>query len=204
MKSLKVSKAVYFFSNFTYLQGYLQGFACFIFVELFILWLGRHAYSKRLHSKNNLPPTGLPDSCPSFLALHVLSCPVMSISFATHQAPLVREIFQAKILEWIAISFSRGSSQPRDSTLISSFVEEMPPVLQADSLPLSHQGSPVPLYILPEIFPSVIGCMCVHSLFIWNSNLTEHLVFYLAISHWASLLLDLLWNRIRIYIILKL
>ena len=26
----------------------------------------------------------------------------------------VRGIFQAKVLEWIAISFSRGSSQPRD------------------------------------------------------------------------------------------
>ena len=26
----------------------------------------------------------------------------------------VHEIFQAKVLEWVAISFSRGSSQPRD------------------------------------------------------------------------------------------
>ena len=25
-----------------------------------------------------------------------------------HQTPLVREIFQAKILEWVAISYSRG------------------------------------------------------------------------------------------------
>ena len=30
-------------------------------------------------------------------------------------------IFQARILEWIAISFSRGSSQPRDQTWVSSF-----------------------------------------------------------------------------------
>ena len=29
-----------------------------------------------------------------------------------HQAPL--SIFQAKILEWVAVSFSRGSSRPRD------------------------------------------------------------------------------------------
>ena len=28
-------------------------------------------------------------------------------------------IFQARILEWVAISFSRGSSQPRDRTLVS-------------------------------------------------------------------------------------
>ena len=29
----------------------------------------------------------------------------------------VHEISQARILEWVAISFSRGSSQPRDRTL---------------------------------------------------------------------------------------
>ena len=31
----------------------------------------------------------------------------------------VREIFQARILEWVAIPFSRGSFQPRDQTLVS-------------------------------------------------------------------------------------
>ena len=31
----------------------------------------------------------------------------------------VRGISQARILEWVAISFSRGSSQPRDQTHIS-------------------------------------------------------------------------------------
>ena len=31
----------------------------------------------------------------------------------------VRGIFQARVLEWIAISFSRGSSQPRDGTRVS-------------------------------------------------------------------------------------
>ena len=44
------------------------------------------------------------------------------------QAPLSR------ILEWVAISFSRVPSQPRDQTCISC--------IQVDSLPLSHQGSP--------------------------------------------------------------
>ena len=32
----------------------------------------------------------------------------------------VRGIFQARVLEWIAISFSRGSSRPRNQTQISS------------------------------------------------------------------------------------
>ena len=31
----------------------------------------------------------------------------------------VHEILQAGILEWVAISFSRGSSQPRDQTYVS-------------------------------------------------------------------------------------
>ena len=31
----------------------------------------------------------------------------------------VHGIFQARILEWVSISFSRGSSQPRDRTRVS-------------------------------------------------------------------------------------
>ena len=31
----------------------------------------------------------------------------------------VRVIFQARILEWVAISFTSGSSQPRDQTQVS-------------------------------------------------------------------------------------
>ena len=38
----------------------------------------------------------------------------------------VHEIIQARILEWVAIPFSRGSSQPRS------------PALQADTLPAQH------------------------------------------------------------------
>ena len=35
----------------------------------------------------------------------------------------VHGIFQAIVLEWIAISFSRGSSQPRDQTQVSCIVD---------------------------------------------------------------------------------
>ena len=41
-------------------------------------------------------------------------------------------ILQARILEWVATTVSRGSSWLRDQTVF--------PALQADSLPLSHQG----------------------------------------------------------------
>ena len=38
------------------------------------------------------------------------------------QALLVHGIFQARTLEWVAISFSRGSSHPRDRTWVSRIV----------------------------------------------------------------------------------
>ena len=49
---------------------------------------------------------------------------VVSWLFATpwtvaHQVPLVWGILQARILEWLAIPFSRGSSRPRDQTWVS-------------------------------------------------------------------------------------
>ena len=47
----------------------------------------------------------------------------------------VHGIFQARILEWVAISSSRVSSWPRDRTPISCISH-----LQADSLPLNHRG----------------------------------------------------------------
>ena len=47
----------------------------------------------------------------------------------------VHEISQAKILEWVAFSFSRGSSQPRERTYVSCIGRR---ILK----PLSHQGSP--------------------------------------------------------------
>ena len=37
----------------------------------------------------------------------------------TCQAPSVHGISQARILEWVSISFSRRHSQPRDQTCIS-------------------------------------------------------------------------------------
>ena len=50
----------------------------------------------------------------------------------------VHGIFQAKILEWVAISFSKGSSWLRDRNC-SSYKS---PAMQADSLLLSHLGRP--------------------------------------------------------------
>ena len=51
------------------------------------------------------------------------SCPALC-SPADCKLPYssVHGIFQARVLEWVAISFSRGSSQPRDRTQVSRIV----------------------------------------------------------------------------------
>ena len=47
----------------------------------------------------------------------------------------VHEIFQGRILEWVAFPFSRGSSQPRDRTQVSHIAGRF-------FYQLSHKGSP--------------------------------------------------------------
>ena len=51
-----------------------------------------------------------------------------------YQAPPSMGIFRSRVLEWIAISFSRGSSRPRNRT--------GSPALQADALPSEPPGKP--------------------------------------------------------------
>ena len=59
-----------------------------------------------------------------------LSCPTLCdpMDYTVHG------ILQARILEWVAFPFSRGSSQPRDRTRFSA--------LQVNSLPTEPQGKP--------------------------------------------------------------
>ena len=69
--------------------------------------------------------------------MHMLSCvslwpPPMDCSPPDSS---VHGIFQARILEWVAMASSRGSSRPRDGTWVSCTGRE-------DSLPLSLLGSP--------------------------------------------------------------
>ena len=63
----------------------------------------------------------------------------------------VHGILQARILEWVAFPFSRGSSQPRDSNQVS--------LMQVDSLPAEPHGKPKntevgSLSLLQWIFPT--------------------------------------------------
>ena len=64
----------------------------------------------------------------------------------------VYRISQTRILEWAAISYSKGSSQCRDQTCISWCLL----LWQADSLPLCHLG--VPLVPWPGIKPALLHC----------------------------------------------
>ena len=64
----------------------------------------------------------------------------------------VHEISQARILECVAISFSRGSSQPR--------IKPKSPALAGGFLTPGHQGSPQHCY-LKVMRAALYICMCV-------------------------------------------
>ena len=62
-------------------------------------------------------------------------CPILCDSMdCSLPASSIHGISQARILEWVAISFSRGSSLSRDQTWVSC--------IQWVLYQLSHQGSP--------------------------------------------------------------
>ena len=82
----------------------------FVYLRFSVKILYLYMYIISLHCKYKL--------------LCLFSYQVVSNSFVTPytvacQAPLLCGISQARILEWVAISFSRGSSWPRDWTHVS-------------------------------------------------------------------------------------
>ena len=90
-----------------------------------------------------------------------LSCSAISDSLrppwtVARQAPLSMGFFQGRILEWVAISSSRGSSWPRDRThsLLISLV------LQADSLPSEPSGKMDTCINMLKIFVYICVYLC--------------------------------------------
>ena len=79
---------------------------------------------KRKEKTNGIPVVVVTQSCPTPCDPTDCSPPGSS----------VHGVLQARILEWIAIPFSRGSSDPE--------VKPRSPALQADSLMSELQGSP--------------------------------------------------------------
>ena len=79
----------------------------------------------------------------SYLLSH-LSCVQLFVTLWTPPGSSVHGILQARILEWVAMPSSRGSSQPRDGTQVSHapcigsmFFTTLPPWLPVVSM-LSH------------------------------------------------------------------
>ena len=71
---------------------------------------------------------------PYFSVLSCFSCVLLYVTLCTiaHQAPLSMGILQARILEWVAMPFSRDLPDPQ--------IEPRSPALQADSLPSELPG----------------------------------------------------------------
>ena len=108
-------------------------------------------------------------SCPALCDLMDCSLPGSS----------VHGISQAGLLEWVAISSTRESSQPRDWTPVSC-------IGQAGSLPLCHLGSPVnpyALYLQSDYFKHI-----------FQMQLNSVLRFSCPESHWLSLKKKNYWS----------
>ena len=80
-------------------------------------------------------PCSWPEWCYLCLVWVAQSCPTLCNPMdCSLPGSSVHGIFQASILEWVAISFSRGSSWPRDRTQVSHTA--------ADALPSEPPGKP--------------------------------------------------------------
>ena len=73
------------------------------------------------------------------------------------QASSVHGILQARVLEWVAISFSRGSSQPRNQTWISYIADRF--------LPTELWGKPFSLWC-PCLFSMPVSLFCFENRFV--------------------------------------
>ena len=106
-------------------------------------------------------------SCPTFCDRMDCSPPCSSVPW----------IFQARILEWVAISFSRGSSQPRDQTQVYCI----------DRRILYHWATrEAPLPKGTFCFTLVMGLFCMSSAFPRSRLLPE-------LRDWISLILVPHW-----------
>ena len=74
-----------------------------------------------LKSDKKIGVSGYPSTFLGYMYLKVAQlCPTLCYPMdCSPTGPSVQGIFQARLLEWIAISFSRGSSKPRDRTWVS-------------------------------------------------------------------------------------
>ena len=101
---------IYFYRQYQLFKEYLVEVPIYI-IELFV-WI-----KSSLRVSHGLCSEVLVLSCSSYPTL----CDPMDCSLP---GSFVHGIFQARILEWVAISFSRGSSRPRNQTCTSCIAGE--------------------------------------------------------------------------------
>ena len=99
-----------------------MGRVCFIFyflpiVVFFFVTFVANIEKKMTFTKFVASLEGVPILNSHLYMAIILLCDCMDCSLPGSS---IHGIFQARILEWVAISFSRGSSQPRNRTRISS------------------------------------------------------------------------------------
>ena len=118
---------------------FLRSVACF---EITVIPLPKIMKQMKHLSTEHVSSTILRSCDLVVVVLIAQSCPTLCDPMDCHPpGSSVHEIFQARILEWVAISFSRGSSQPRDRTWVSCtagkfFTDWATRVLRSCDLPL--------------------------------------------------------------------
>ena len=160
--------------SMSYISDISQGFffqVKYIFFYIFHYSDGEVPITKRQPKDSNLNSTKV------YLCFKCCCC-LVAKSFLTLCDPIdcnppglsIHRISQARILEWVALPFSRGSPWIRDQTSLLHW--------QADSLQLSPQGSPCFIQsmnilvgwslcsmvsfrdrFLPFIFPALLRCL---------------------------------------------
>ena len=73
----------------------------------------------------------------------------------------VHGILQARILEWVAISFSRGSSQPRNQTQVSHIACRRFNLCKLENYLLNFNSLSVPLNhddVFSHLEPNILAC----------------------------------------------
>ena len=102
-----------------------------------------------------------------FMCLCVLSRSVVSNSMWPHGLwppdSSVHEILQARTLEWVAIPFFRGSSQPRDWTQVSSTAGGFLTVWATRKALFQY----ICLYKTPKVSGLIIFCCCCSTSKLW-------------------------------------
>ena len=126
-------------------------------------------------------------------------CPILSNSMdCSPPGSSVHGILQARILEWVAISSSRGSSQPRDQTCVScikgGFLTE-PSIYLSSILHVCHLPSIYYAFHLLSISPSLY-----HLLIIYHLSIHYPSIYLLSTYHFFTYYLSIICVCLSIHL----